>query len=157
MTTLTPNAMPIWTPHVTVAAVVERDGRFLLVDEETDEGRLRNQPAGHWEPGESLLDAVIRETREETGLEFTPRALVGVYRWYSASRDVTYLRFAFSGDVRGTEDARPTDPAVYGVLWQTIDEIRRTPETLRGPQVRACFEDYLAGRRWPLDLFVDVG
>jgi 8-oxo-dGTP pyrophosphatase MutT (NUDIX family) len=157
MTTLVPNALPLWTPHVTVAAVVERDGHFLLVDEETDEGRLRNQPAGHWEPGESLVEAAIRETREETGLELVPRFLIGIYRWYAASRDVTYLRFAFAGDVRGDEGARPSDPAVYGVLWQTIDEIRATPETQRGPQVRACVEDYLAGRRWPLDLLVDVG
>jgi 8-oxo-dGTP pyrophosphatase MutT (NUDIX family) len=157
MTTLTPNALPLWTPHVTVAAVVERNGRFLLVDEETDEGRLRNQPAGHWEPGESLVEAAVRETREETGLELVPRFLIGIYRWHAASRDVTYLRFAFAGDVIGSADARPSDPAVYGVLWQTIDEIRATPETQRGPQVRACVEDYLAGRRWPLDLLVDVG
>ena len=142
----------IWTPHVTVAAVVERDGRFLLVDEETDQGRLFNQPAGHWDPGESLLDAVIRETREETGYRFTPRALVCVHHWYDASNAFTYLRFSFAGEVEGDENARSSEPAIYGNAWMTADEIRATRERHRGPQVLATVEEYLRGTRVPLGL-----
>lgn len=145
----------LWTPHVTVAAVVERNGRFLLVDEDTDEGRLYNQPAGHWERGESLLEAAVRETREETGYAFTPQRLIGIYRW-DAARDVTYLRFAFAGDVVGEDDVRSSEPAVHGNVWMTVDEVRAASARLRGPHVLACIEDYLGGRSWPLDLLMDV-
>ena len=147
----------IWTPHVTVAAVVERDGRFLLVDEETDQGRLFNQPAGHWDPEETLLEAVVRETREETGLGFIPRALVGIHHWRDVANDLTYLRFSFAGDAEGDETARPREATVYGLVWMTVEEIRATRDRQRGPQVLACVEDYLRGRRVPLDLLVDLG
>ena len=142
---------------MTVAAVVERNGRFLLVDEETDLGRLYNQPAGHWDPGETLLDAVVRETREETGLRFTPRALVSIHHWHDRSNDFTYLRFSFAGDADGDESARPSEPDIYGTVWMTIDELRATRERHRGPQVLACVEDYLQGRRAPLDLIGALG
>ena len=147
----------LWTPHVTVAAVIERDGRFLLVDEETDQGRLFNQPAGHWDPGETLLEAVVRETREETGLAFTPRALVAIHHWHDPSNDFTYLRFAFAGDAEGDETARSAEPAIYGNVWMTVDEVRATRERQRGPQGLACVADYRRGRRVPLDLIAHLG
>src|SRR5574343_794623 len=91
----------VWKPHVTVAAVVQRDGKFLLVEEETDAGLAFNQPAGHLEAGESLLEAVVREVREETAYDFRPRSLVGIYQWPHPEKGITYLRFAFAGELVG--------------------------------------------------------
>src|SRR5262245_16394765 len=102
----------VWKPNVTVAAVIEHAGSFLLIEEETERGRLFNQPAGHLEPGESLLEAVVRETLEESAHSFRPTALVGVYQWHQASADTTYLRFAFTGEVTGHDPARALDTGI---------------------------------------------
>lgn len=142
----------IWKPHVTVAAVIERDGRFLLVEEETDDGLRFNQPAGHWEPDESLIAATRRETLEESAYHFTPRALVGIYRYRYAPKDMTYLRFAFCGEAAGHEPDRVLDEGIVRAVWLTPDEIRAGAERHRTPLVIRCMEDYLAGRRYPLDL-----
>ncbi len=145
----------IWKPEVTVAAVVERDGRFMLVEENTERGLLFNQPAGHLEAGESIVEAATRETLEETGWEFAPEALVGVYRWSVPRTGVTYVRFAFTGRL-GRHDAKRTlDAGIVRAIWQTPDEIRAGRERHRSPLVVRCMEDYLAGRRAPLDLLVD--
>ena len=145
----------IWKPNVTVAAVVERDGRFLLVEEQTERGLLFNQPAGHLEADESIVAAVARETLEETAWEFSPRHLVGVYRWRLSGSDVTYLRFAFSG-VLGTHHAdRALDEGIVRTVWLSPDEIRNGRDRHRSPLVVRCMEDYLAGIRAPLDLLVD--
>ncbi len=145
----------IWKPNVTVAAVVERDGRFLLVEEQTERGLLFNQPAGHLEADESIVAAVARETLEETAWEFSPRHLVGVYRWRPSGSDVTYLRFAFSG-LLGTHHAdRPLDEGIVRTVWLSPDEIRNGRDRHRSPLVVRCMEDYLAGIRAPLDLLVD--
>lgn len=141
----------IWKPNVTVAAVVERAGRFLLVEEDIENQRVINQPAGHWDEGETLLDAVIRETWEETGLRFTPRALIGVYAWQRPN-DVTYLRFAFAGDVEGRDDARPPDPTIVRTLWWSAEEMRDASQRLRGPHVLRAVEDHLGGSHHPLDV-----
>lgn len=144
----------VWKPNVTVAAVIEREGRFLLV-EETSGGRLvLNQPAGHLEEGESLLHAVRRETREETGWRFHPDALLGIYRWRKGG-DVTYLRFAFLGRVDEHDPALPLDDGIVRALWLTPDEIRREHARHRSPQVQRCVDDFLAGRRYPLDILAD--
>lgn len=140
----------IWKPHVTVAAVLERDGRFLLVEEETDSGIRYNQPAGHLEFGESLADAVIRETIEETGHHVIPEFLVGIYNWHNAERDITYLRFAFGGVVTRHEAERPLDAGIIAAHWLTIDEIRALTPRHRSPMVMRCFDDWLAGKRYPL-------
>jgi 8-oxo-dGTP pyrophosphatase MutT (NUDIX family) len=145
----------IWKPNVTVAAVVEHEGRFLLVEEETERGLLFNQPAGHLEADESIVAAVVRETLEETAWEFVPEHLIGVYRWRPSGREVTYVRFAFSGRV-GTHHAdRALDTGIVRAVWLSPEEIRAGRDRHRSPLVVRCMEDYLAGIRAPLDLLVD--
>jgi 8-oxo-dGTP pyrophosphatase MutT (NUDIX family) len=144
-----------WKPSVTVAAVIERDGLFLLIEEETSEGVRLNQPAGHLDPHESLEQAVVREVLEETAHDFTPTALVGMYmsRYCSKRRgtDVTYLRFTFCG-TPGKEHDQPLDHGIIRTLWMTRDEIAACEERHRSPIVLRCVDDYLAGQRAPLDL-----
>ncbi|MFA4970289.1 MAG: NUDIX hydrolase [Sulfuritalea sp.] len=142
----------IWKPNVTVAALIEREGRFLLVEEETDDGRRFNQPAGHLDEGESLVAACAREALEETAWSFAPTALVGVYQWPRPQRDVTYLRFAFAGDLGTHDEGRVLDDGILHAVWMTPDEIRATADRHRSPLVWQCVSDYLAGRRFPLDL-----
>ena len=144
-----------WKPSVTVAAVIERDGYFLLIEEETSEGVKLNQPAGHLDPLESLEQAVVREVLEETAHDFTPTALVGMYmsRYCSKRRgtDVTYLRFTFCGSA-GKEYDQPLDHGIIRTLWMTREEIAACEERHRSPIVLRCVDDYLAGLRAPLDL-----
>jgi 8-oxo-dGTP pyrophosphatase MutT (NUDIX family) len=144
----------IWKPSVTVAAVIERDGRFLLVEEETSDGIRFNQPAGHLDEGESLPQAVVRETMEETAHDFVPTHLVGVYMArYISSRtghDVTYLRVTFTGRI-GAEYDRPLDVGILRTVWMTVDEMRACQDAHRSPLVMRCVEDYLRGQRASLD------
>jgi 8-oxo-dGTP pyrophosphatase MutT (NUDIX family) len=142
----------IWKPNVTVAALIEREGRFLLVEEETDDGLRFNQPAGHLDEGESLPAACAREAMEETAWSFAPTALVGIYQWPRPQRDITYLRFAFAGDLGAHEEGRVLDDGILRAVWMTPDEIRATADRHRSPLVWQCVSDYLAGRRFPLDL-----
>lgn len=142
----------IWKPNVTVAAVIERDGKFLLVEEETCDGIGFNQPAGHLECGESLTAAVIREALEETAYNFVPKSLVGVYNWRNAARDVTYLRFAFAGEVVGHDAQRRLDQGIIAARWLTLDEIRAVEARHRSPLIMRCIEDWQAGKRYPLEL-----
>lgn len=142
----------IWKPHVTVAAVAERGGKFLMVEEETDEGIRFNQPAGHLERGETLEDAVAREALEETGYAFAPRFLIGVYHWRHPRKDITYLRFAFGGEITGHDAARPLDTGIIGARWLSFDEIRACSDRHRSPMILRCVEDWRAGRRHPLEL-----
>jgi 8-oxo-dGTP pyrophosphatase MutT (NUDIX family) len=144
----------VWKPNVTVAAVVQRDGKFLLVEEETDAGLAFNQPAGHLEPGESLVAAAVREALEETAYHFKPTHLVGIYSWRHPTKDLTYLRFAFGGELRGWEAERKLDDGIIGARWLTLEEVRTTQARHRSPLVRRCIEDLLAGKSYPLDLLV---
>ena len=141
-----------WSPSVTVAAVIERDGRFLLIEEEARGRLVLNQPAGHWEPGESLVQACVRETLEEAACEFTPTALVGIYDRHHPEEGKTYLRFAFCGSLGRTFPERKLDEGILRVLWLTPDELRAAAPRHRSPVVMRCVEDYLAGRRYPLEL-----
>lgn len=143
-------------PRITVAAVVERDGRFLMVEEERQGRRVFNQPAGHVEGGESLLEATIRETREETGRDFLPEALLGVYRWSNPETGATFVRIAVSGEVSEQDPARPLDDGIVGTVWLGRDELAAQPERLRSPMVLRCLDDHAAGRRYPLELLVDL-
>jgi len=143
-----------WFPHVTVAAIAERDGRFLLVEEHTRAGLRLNQPAGHLEAGESLLDAVVRETIEETAHPFTPEALVGVYMTHfgqPGESGKTYLRFTYCGQVGAALADRRLDDGIVRALWLTADELRAASARHRTPLVIQCVDDYLAGKRAPLD------
>lgn len=142
----------IWKPNVTVAAVIERDGRFLLVEEETAEGIRFNQPAGHLDAGESLLAACAREALEETAWRFTPTALVGVYLWPRPQGDITYLRFAFCGELGEHDAGRSLDAGILRAVWMTPAEIEASRERHRSPLILECVADYRAGRRYPLDL-----
>jgi 8-oxo-dGTP pyrophosphatase MutT (NUDIX family) len=141
----------VWRPSVTVAAVIERDGKFLLVEELIDGRKVINQPAGHLDPGESLAAACAREVLEETAHRFEPTGLVGVYRWYYAPKDVTFLRFCFRGNVLGVED-RKLDKEIIGLLWFTREQVKASA-AVRSPLVLRCVDDYLAGRNYPLDVF----
>jgi 8-oxo-dGTP pyrophosphatase MutT (NUDIX family) len=146
----------IWKPNVVVAAVVERDGRFLLVEERSEGQLVLNQPAGHLDDGESLLQAVVRETLEETAWHFEPQALLGVYRWRHPRKHITYMRFAFVGRVTRHEPQRALDDGIVRALWLTPDEIRAERERHRSPLIERCLGDYLAGQRYPLDLLKDL-
>ena len=144
----------VWKPNVTVAAVVQRDGKFLLVEEETESGLAFNQPAGHLEAGEALIDAVVREALEETAYHFKPTHLVGIYNWRHPTKDVTYLRFAFAGELRGWEAERELDEGIVAARWLTLAEVKATQDRHRSPLILRCIEDLIAGKRYPLDLLV---
>jgi len=152
--------MPLaaWKTSVTVAAIVERDGRYLLVEEHTPDGLLLNNPAGHLDPGETPLDGVIRETLEETARRFTPQALVGVYlsraQRSTPPSDVTYLRLAFAGTVSEPLPGQAFDPEIVRTLWLTPEELRACPQRHRSPLLMRCVDDHRAGRRYPLELIV---
>lgn len=143
-------------PSVTVAAVIERQGRYLLVEEHTPEGLRLNNPAGHLEAGESLACACAREVLEETAHAFTPTALVGIYQSRftrpATGEAIHYLRFAFCGDLGQAIVGRSLDTGIVRTLWLTPDEIRGSQERHRSPLLLRCVEDHLAGRRHPLDL-----
>ncbi len=146
----------IWKPNVIVVAIIEKDGKFLLVEEETADGIRFNQPAGHLEDGETLLDGVQREAWEETAHRFEPTGLLGVYHWKHPGKDITYLRFAFTGEVTAFDAAQPLDAGILRAVWMTPDEIRATRGQHRSPQVLTCVEHYLAGQRFPLSVLTHL-
>jgi 8-oxo-dGTP pyrophosphatase MutT (NUDIX family) len=141
-----------WKPNVTVAAVIEREGRFLMVEEETSDGLRLNQPAGHLEPGESLVEAAVREVREEAARVFEPVALVGVYQWRLMPQDVTYVRFTFSGTAGEAVAGQALDAGIVRALWMTEAELRESALRHRSPLVLRSLDDWLAGKRHPLDV-----
>ena len=146
----------IWKPHATVAAIIERDGKFLIVEEQIRGKPVFNQPAGHLEPGESLIEAAIRETREETAWGFTPEFVTGVYRWPQADTERTFLRIAFSGSCHDYNEGQALDDGIIKATWMSRDELAAQPEKLRSIMVLQCIDDYLSGKRFSLDLLVDV-
>ncbi len=141
-----------WMPHATVAAIVEDNGKFLLVEETTDRGNRFNQPAGHLEDNETLIEAVVRETLEETAYTFNPTELLGIYHWKHEHNDTTYLRFAYIGKVSEHQPERALDEGIIRSVWMTVDEIRSKATLMRSPQVLTCIEDYLSGQRFPLSV-----
>ena len=146
----------IWKPDVTVAAVIEREGRFLMVEERVGQSLVINQPAGHLEPNESLIEATIRETLEETAWRFEPEAVCGVYLWRHPERDVTYLRVAFAGRVTEQLQERSLDQGIQQALWLSRDELAQRATELRSPLVLRCIDDYLSGNRYPLELLTHL-
>ena len=149
-----------WKPSVTVAAIIERDGRYMLIEEHTPEGLRLNNPAGHLDPGESPEDGCAREALEETTYTFKPTELVGIYisrllrpaREGRAAEDVTYFRLAFCGELGEPVPGAKLDKGIVRTLWMTPDEIRANVQRLRSPLVLRCMEDHLARQRFPMDL-----
>jgi 8-oxo-dGTP pyrophosphatase MutT (NUDIX family) len=138
-------------PELTVAAIAERDGRFLIVRERAARRIVLNQPAGHLEDGESLVEAVVRETREETGREFRPESVTGLYLWRSSARR-TVLRVAFAGRIGERDPSLALDRAIIRTEWLGRDELDARGGELRSPLVLRCIDDYLRGARYPLVL-----
>lgn len=143
-------------PDVTVAAVVERDGRFLLVEERAGRRIVFNQPAGHLEDRETLLEAVVREALEETTRHFVPEALLGVYLWRNPGNERTFLRVAFTGSVGEPQAGLRLDRSIIRTTWMTPAQLRERPHALRSPLVLRCIDDYLAGQRHPLSLLASL-
>ena len=143
-------------PHLTVAAVVENAGRFLIVEEESDGRVVYNQPAGHLDEGETLAQGVARETLEETAWHFQPEAVVGIYRWSSPANGVTYVRVCFSGRCHGHEPRRALDSGIRRALWLTRAELSALGHQLRSPMVLHCIDDYLTGKSYPLGLITEL-
>ena len=149
-----------WKPSATVAAIIEQDCKFLLVEEQTPEGLKLNNPAGHLDEGESLVEGCAREALEETTHAFRPTALVGVYmsriqrpaQGEAEAEDITYMRFAFCGELGTAQSHRQLDTGIVRTLWLTPDEVRASVSRHRSPLVLRCMEDYLAGQRYPLSL-----
>jgi 8-oxo-dGTP pyrophosphatase MutT (NUDIX family) len=141
---------------VTVAAVVERDGRFLIVEERACGRVVFNQPAGHLELDESLLDAVVRETREETGYLFEPEHLLGVYMWHSEEAGTSFLRVTFVGSAAAPEGSPTLDDGIIAAHWLSRNQLLSRNDQLRSPLVLRCIDDHLAGIRYPLDCLTHV-
>jgi 8-oxo-dGTP pyrophosphatase MutT (NUDIX family) len=145
-----------WKPHVTVAAIIEKNGRYLLIEEHTQEGLRLNNPAGHLDPGESPAEGCAREALEETAHPFTPTALVGVYlsrfQRPSTGEDITYLRMAFCGDIGERQPHLSLDEGIVRTLWMTPEEVRASADRHRSPLVLQCIEDHLAGQRFALNV-----
>ena len=142
----------VWKPSVTVAAVIERDRKFLFVEEKFGGKLVLNQPAGHLDPGESLEHACVREVMEETAHDFVPRQLVGVYRWFYKPKDITYLRFCFAGEAGAFHKERKLDKEIVALHWLSLEELIARTADHRSPLVLKCVQDYLAGSRYPLEL-----
>ena len=148
----------VWKPHTTVAAIIERDNQFLMIEEMVDNQLVYNQPAGHLDPNESLLDAVVRETREETAWLFEPSALVGVYLWKKNGQtrdddpDASFLRFAYCGQCSDFHEDQMLDDGIENAVWLSREELLNLSDRLRSPLVMQCIDDYLAGKRYPLDI-----
>jgi len=146
----------MWVPDLTVAAICEQDGRFLLVKEKAKSSQkiVYNQPAGHIEEGESIIESVIRETREETCRHFVPKSLVGLYR-LPVEGGKTYIRYTFFGSISDIDESLTLDPDIISTHWMTYDEIRNH-DSLRSPLVLNCIEDYLAGKQYPLSILREL-
>ena len=146
----------MWTPDITVAAICEQNGRFLLVKERAKSSNkiVFNQPAGHLEEGESIIDAVIRETREETCRHFQPQSLIGLYR-LPLENGKTYIRYTFFGSISNVDPSLELDQDIISTHWLTVDEIR-SHDALRSPLVMTCLDDFLNGKQYPLDILREL-
>ena len=146
----------VWTPHVTVAAIIEREEHYLLVEEIAEGARVYNQPAGHLEPEESLQDAVVREVLEEAATHFRPQGIVGVYRWINPENGETHMRVAFHGQTTGMDPGRPLDEGIVAPHWLPYEDIAALGPALRSPMVLGCLDDYRRGQSFDLALLRDL-
>ncbi len=145
-----------WNPHVTVATVVSREEQFLCVKEHSRKGEVINQPAGHWEKGETLIEAAQRETLEETGWHVSISHLISVYQWQHPEKDETFLRFCFAANCLEHEPTRELDPAIISVCWLSYKQLLDARPAWRSPMVLRCIDDFISGRNHSLDLFESV-
>lgn len=150
----------VWKPHATVAAIIERDGKFLMVEELVHGKRCYNQPAGHLDPDESLIDAVIRETQEETARQFVPQAVTGIYLWKQPDKGSTtgetFLRVAVCGTCSDHDATQTLDDGIIQATWKSREQLIENSDKLRSPMVINCIDDYLAGKRYPLEMLINV-
>ena len=146
----------VWKPHATVAAIIERDNKFLMVEELIQGEQVINQPAGHLDPDESLVEAAIRETQEETAWQFIPEAITGIYLWKHPDNGESFLRVAFCGSCKNHKATQALDEGIQAAVWKTRDELMQQQQKLRSPMVINCIDDYLAGKRFPMDLLSNI-
>ncbi|PTU31931.1 NUDIX hydrolase [Stenotrophobium rhamnosiphilum] len=145
-----------WSAHVVVACVVEHDGKFLIVEEDVAGARCFNQPAGHWEAGETLIEAARREALEETGWDVEPTDFLGIYEFKPAELEYTFLRIAFVAKAIKHHPERALDDGIAAAHWLTRDEVLARNNQHRGPAVMRCIDDYLSGQRYPLSLIAHL-
>lgn len=145
-----------WKPHTTVAAIIERDNKFLMVKESIHGEQVFNQPAGHLDPDESLINAVIRETQEESAWQFIPQAITGIYLWKHPGNGESFLRVAFCGTCQNHDPEQRLDDGILHAVWKSREELIQQQDKLRSPMVINCIDDYLAGKRYPLDMLINV-
>ena len=141
-----------WKPNVTVAAIICNDDRFLVVEEEDNDRAVINQPAGHLERGETLIEAIKREVLEETAWEFEPHAVTGLYLYPNKVKNITYLRICFAGRAIRQLPDRPLDRGILRSLWMSRTELEQARDRMRSEMVLRCFDDYLSGKAHPLSL-----
>ncbi|MCG8672455.1 MAG: NUDIX hydrolase [Pseudomonadales bacterium] len=144
-----------WKPNATVATIVEKNGKFLVVEEYSENQLVINQPAGHIEHGEGVLDAAIRETLEETGYRVEPQAFIGFYTYTAPHNQTTYYRFCFSASIVEQLENPEIDPDIENVVWYSLEELKAQTHRHRSPLLMRCLEDYLDGRRYPLELIYE--
>ena len=149
--------MKDWSMRVTVSAVTERDGKFLLVEETVRDNIVINNPAGHLENNETLTSAIVREVMEETGCVFEPHGITGIYLWKTPKGDRTFVRVNFFGACLDEDDSATLDDGILRKLWLTRTELLNMKTRLRSPMVLQCIDDYLSGKRYPLDALRDMG
>jgi len=142
----------VWKPHVTVAAIIERDHRFLMIEEESNGQIVINQPAGHLEQGESLIDAVKRETFEETAWNFEPTTLISIQLWQHPDNSTTFLRVSFAGGCYDFDPSSKLDSGIIRTLWLSRNELLEQQNRLRSPMVISCIDDYISGIKYPLSI-----
>ena len=145
-----------WSAHVVVASVIERDGKFLLVEEDIGGAHVLNQPAGHWEAGETLIEAARREALEETGWEIEPTDVLGIYEFKPPELDYTFLRIAFVAKTVRHHPERVLDHGIVGIVWLGREELLACAEKHRSPSVLRCIDDYLGGQRYPLSMIAHL-
>jgi len=146
----------VWTPRATVAAIIERDNKFLMVEEIAHGEKVFNQPAGHLDDNESLIEAVIRETQEETAWRFKAENITGFYQWRHPKNGITFMRIAFCGTVDNFCETQALDDGIIQALWMSREELVKQTDKLRSPMVLQCIDDYLDGCLYPLTLITHL-
>lgn len=146
--------MNIWKPHLTVAAVIEEDEKFLFVEEEVGGELVINQPAGHLDEGETLIHAAIRETKEETSYDFIPKNIVGIYKWSHPTKNKTFVRVCYCGEASNPDENQKLDQGIVRALWLSKDDLIK--HKLRSPMVLNCINDYLDNKRYPIDIITEI-